>query len=388
MSTVFHVILEGSQEVPPNNATASGVGTVVFDDAAVAASYSFDIQGLDFGPITSGQPLTDPNDVNNTHFHSQVRGVSGPVVFGQITPAHDNDDLAIELNGDGSWSVSGRWETTDPVPITNFSPVLGDTFANVLDSTAVGSDAPLYFNVHTVQFPAGAIRGQLVAIADDIDDVATGTTGNDVIDGGNGNDAILGLTGDDTLNGGNGNDVLDGGGGNDSLTGGNGNDLLYGSVGTDTLVGGNGGDSLDGGAGDDALDGGNGDDSLAGGAGDDELNGGNGGDSLAGGAGDDALDGGNGRDTVNGGTGDDVLTGGNGPDQFVFNAGFGDDVITDFKDNDRIQFDDELFESPEAVLMASEQVGENTVITAGTNTVTLLGVQLSSLQANDFSILG
>ena len=388
MSTVFRVILEGSQEVPPNNSTASGVGTVVFDDAAVAASYSFDIQGLDFGPITSGQPLTDPNDVNNTHFHSQVRGTAGPVVFGQITPAHDNDDLAIELNGDGSWSVSGRWETTDPVPITNFSAVLGDTFANVLKSAAVGSDAPLYFNVHSVQFPGGAIRGQLVAIADDIDDVATGTTGNDVIDGGNGNDAILGLAGDDTLNGGNGNDVLDGGGGDDSLTGGNGDDLLYGSVGTDSLVGGNGEDSLDGGAGDDELAGGNGKDSLDGGAGDDELAGGNGEDSLAGGAGDDELDGGNGTDTVNGGIGDDVLTGGNGPDQFVFNTAFGDDVIADFKDNDLIQFDDDLFLSSEAVLMASEQVGEDTVITAGTNTVTLLGVQLSSLQANDFSILG
>jgi serralysin len=352
MSTVFRVILEGSQEIPPNNSTASGAGTVVFDDAAVAASYSFDIQGLDFGPITSGQPLADPDDVNNTHFHSQVRGTNGPVVFGQITPAHDNDDLAIELNADGSWSVSGRWETTDPVPITNFSAVLGDTFANVLDSTAVGSDAPLYFNVHTVQFAGGAIRGQLVAIADDIDDVETGTTGNDLIDGGNGNDAVLGLAGDDTLNGGNGNDVLDGGGGDDSLTGGNGNDSLDGSVG------------------------------------DDELAGGNGEDSVAGGAGDDELDGGNGTDTVNGGIGDDVLTGGNGPDQFVFNAGFGDDVITDLKDNDLIQFDDELFESPEAVLLASEQVGEDTVITAGTNTVTLLGVQLSSLQANDFSILG
>lgn len=352
MSAVFRVILEGSQEVPSNNSPASGVGTVVFDDAAVAASYSFDIQGLDFGPIASGQAPTDPNDVNNTHFHSQVRGANGPVVFGQITPAHDNDDLAIELNGDGSWSVSGRWETTDPVPITNFSAVLGDTFANVLDSAAVGSDAPLYFNVHTVQFAGGEIRGQLVAIADDIDDVATGTTGNDVIDGGNGNDAILGLAGDDALNGGNGNDVLDGGGGNDSLTGGNGNDVLYGSVGMDSLTGGNGKDSLDGGAGD------------------------------------DELDGGNGKDTVNGGTGDDVLTGGNGPDQFVFNAGFGDDVITDFKDNDLIQFDDDLFQSAEAVLMASEQVGEDTVITAGTDTVTLLGVQLASLQANDFSILG
>ena len=78
---------------------------------------------------------------------------------------------------------------------------------------------------------------------------------------------------------------------------------------------------------------------------------------------------------MNGGAGDDVLTGGNGPDLFVFNAGFGDDVITDFKNNDHIQFDDELFPSPEEVLMASEQVGEDTVITLEDNTITLLGVQ-------------
>ena len=181
--------------------------------------------------------------------------------------------------------------------------------------------------------PGGEIRGQLVAIADDIDNVVTGTGDDDSIDGGNSNDAILGLAGDDILDGGNGNDVLDGGGGDDTLTGGNGNDMLFGSFGDDALMGGNGEDSLDGGA------------------------------------------------------GDDELTGGNGPDLFVFNAGFGDDVITDFKNNDHIQFDDELFESPEAVLMASEQVGEDTVITAGTNTVTLLGVQASSLQEDDFLIL-
>jgi serralysin len=359
MSTVFRVILEGTQEVPANNSTASGVGTVIFDSAEVAASYSFDIQGLDFGPITSGQRPTDLNDVNNTHFHAQVRGVNGPVVFGQITPNHEDGDLAFVLNADGSWSESGRWETTDLVPITNSFPdaapglpdLPDDTFANVLGSATVGSDVPLYFNVHTVRFPGGEIRGQLVAIADDIDNVVTGTTGNDSRDGGNGNDAILGLAGDDTLTGGNGNDVLDGGGGDDMLTGGNGNDMLFGSFGDDALMGGNGEDSLDGGAGD------------------------------------DELTGGNGNDTMNGGAGDDVLTGGNGPDLFVFNSGFGDDNITDFKNNDHIQFDDELFESPEAVLMASEQVGENTVITAGTNTVTLLGVQLSSLQEDDFLIL-
>ena len=79
MSTVFRVILEGSQEIPPNNSTASGAGTVVFDDAAVAASYSFDIQGLDFGPITSGQPLADPDDVNNTHFTARCAAQTDPL---------------------------------------------------------------------------------------------------------------------------------------------------------------------------------------------------------------------------------------------------------------------------------------------------------------------
>jgi serralysin len=53
MSTAFRVILEGTQEAPlPTNSTASGVGTVVFDSAAVAASYSFDIKGVDFGLVT------------------------------------------------------------------------------------------------------------------------------------------------------------------------------------------------------------------------------------------------------------------------------------------------------------------------------------------------
>jgi hypothetical protein len=79
MSTVFRIVLDGSQESnpAPNNSTASGEGTMIFDSTAVAASYSVDVEGLDFTAITSGLTPTLPTDVTNTHFHAQARGQSG-----------------------------------------------------------------------------------------------------------------------------------------------------------------------------------------------------------------------------------------------------------------------------------------------------------------------
>src|SRR5687767_66688 len=135
VSTAFRVILDGAQQVPPVGSTASGLGTVIFDSAAVTASYSFRVEGLDFGPAMGdpSQTASTLDDVISTHFHNEARGLNGGVVFGQISPAQDNDDLAIHLNADGSWTISGQWETTDPafVSIANFS--------TVLDSAAIGS---------------------------------------------------------------------------------------------------------------------------------------------------------------------------------------------------------------------------------------------------------
>ena len=57
------------------------------------------------------------------HFHSQFRGANGSVVFGQINPAQDADDLRVTHNADGSWTVTGAWERTDPatIPVTDFA---------------------------------------------------------------------------------------------------------------------------------------------------------------------------------------------------------------------------------------------------------------------------
>jgi hypothetical protein len=68
--------------------------------------------------------------------------------------------------------------------------------------------------------------------------------GNDTITGNDGNDTLLGKEGADSLSGGSGNDLLSGGDGNDSLIGGNGDDFLHGGAGADTANGGAGFDVL------------------------------------------------------------------------------------------------------------------------------------------------
>lgn len=66
---------------------------------------------------------------------------------------------------------------------------------------------------------------------------------------------LQGTSGNDTLTGGTGNDTFYGFGGDDTLTGNNGNDALYGGAGDDTINGNAGNDIMDGGAGDDIING-------------------------------------------------------------------------------------------------------------------------------------
>jgi serralysin len=434
MSTAFRVILSSDQEVPPTGSTASGLGTVIFDSAAVTASYSFTIDGLDFGPATGGPPQTPTtdDDVTRTHFHTAAAGVNGPIVFGQIDNiapenVQDNDDLAIALNPDGSWTVSGVWETTDPVNQTNLS--IAD-FADALGSATVGTAVPLYFNVHTNDFPGGEIRGQLIAIADDNDNVVDGTAGNDLLPGLGGNDIIRGFAGDDTLQGGDGNDTLLAGLGNDTLEGGDGNDFLSGGPGDDNINTGPGDDVVLGGAGNDRIGGMAGRDIVMAGAGDDfiawndptgdvvfggrgndtilggdiaadEIHGGAGddlirafstspenataGDRLFGDAGNDVVIGGNAADIIEGGRGNDILTGNDGADVFRFQANqIGNDTITDFDPSEDVVelvgFDASF--DPLAALSATSQ--GTALDLGGGNSVQLLGRTVAEFSADDF----
>jgi Ca2+-binding RTX toxin-like protein len=205
--------------------------------------------------------------------------------------------------------------------------------------------------------------GQDTVILGGGDDTALGEAGNDILDGGEG---------DDSLRGGAGNDIIDGGDGADALVGDAGNDMLRGKAGNDSMLGGEGADTLDGGSDGDEMRGGTGDDvylvdstsgdealeddspsggydtvvttvdyqigagieALTGNAVNISLHGNAAGNLVTGGAGSQTLNGHGGNDTLVGGLGTDHLTGGAGADDFVFRAA--NESVSSLNGRDRI----------------------------------------------------
>ncbi|WP_417818619.1 M10 family metallopeptidase C-terminal domain-containing protein [Tritonibacter scottomollicae] len=143
------------------------------------------------------------------------------------------------------------------------------------------------------------------------DDVLEDDDDDGMLLGDDGNDRLLGQGGHDRLEGGRGADTLNGGDGDDTILGGDDaldlRDLIYAGAGNDVVDGGHGNDLIYGQAGDDTLDGGWGADEVIGQGGDDVLNGGVYSDLVYGGTGRDFVNGGFGHDRINGGAGADLF---------------------------------------------------------------------------------
>jgi len=228
-------------------------------------------------------------------------------------------------------------------------------------------------------------------------DVLVGSSFADELEGFSGNDLIRGGGGGDTLNGGSGDDVVRGGGGADKIAGAAGADRLIGNSGADRVSGGGandflsgkgGNDTLIGNAGNDQLEGGNGRDKLKGGSGADALGGGNASDLLNGGGGNDSLIGGGGGDVLRGGRGNDMMNGGGGNDIFVFKTGDGEDRIVAFN----ISADDKIDLSRIGAIQNFQdlsnnhlrQIGDDILIRAGNDRITLVNKDADSLTDADF----
>lgn len=190
------------------------------------------------------------------------------------------------------------------------------------------------------------------------DDTITGTSKDDVLEGGDDHDTINGEGGNDYIIGGKGRDIINGGDGentifgdlpngegegNDQITGGKDKDIIFGGKGDDTINGGDGLNELFGENGNDTIFGGKDRDIISGGKGDDELHGKDGADDIAGQDGDDTIHGGDKDDALNGNKGNDVIYGDTGADTILggdgndtLYGGTGRDVIYGGAGNDEI----------------------------------------------------
>ncbi|MBR1212046.1 VCBS domain-containing protein [Bradyrhizobium sp. JYMT SZCCT0180] len=110
-------------------------------------------------------------------------------------------------------------------------------------------------------------------------------------------------------------------------------------------------------------------------------------DTIVGTASSDNLSGQNGNDTISGGAGNDVLSGGAGADKFVFATGTGADTVTDFVLGLGKQIDltgmNGIYSIADVQAHAA-QVGGNTVLTFGSDSITLQNVTAANLVASDF----
>ncbi len=229
---------------------------------------------------------------------------------------------------------------------------------------------------------------------------------NDTLSGGSGADLMWGDAGEDIMNGGDDGDFMWGGADRDTMHGGDGIDwlrgegdvdFLFGEAGDDILIGGEGNDVMEGGIGIDTFYGEADNDIIDGGANGDVAFGQEGNDIINGGSEGDFLFGGAGADTINGGTENDLMWGdmpgmGDGVrDTFVFEDNWGFDAIYDFE----LGIDQISMGAVTGLTQFSDFTifsgGGNVTVAFGGNAITLYGVTLAELNANqadfDFSVV-
>jgi hypothetical protein len=116
-----------------------------------ALTYDISIFGIDF---TGAQTPGTADNLTAMHIHAAPVGVNGPVVFGFLNPNSDVNppDLVITpFVGMVGGRVTGKWDLPEGAGGQTLATQLGNLF-----------NSGLYANFHTMAFPGGEIRGQIL----------------------------------------------------------------------------------------------------------------------------------------------------------------------------------------------------------------------------------
>ncbi|MFW0754350.1 retention module-containing protein [Pseudomonas sp. H11T01] len=329
-----------------NNAAnqAISVDRASFNANAVAMTAMVVVSGY-LGNV-SNSSANDEDRITVNLKQGETLNLDHNLAAGHITLEYSLNGGAFVAIPDGG-TITAAADGTYQIHVTNITNTSGshtnaaENYQLTMTVNYAGAHdiTPDYHGTYTASDSHGGSDSAAVSITYQEGHTLTGTSGDDVLVAG---------SGDNILNGGDGNDVLTAGSGNNTLHGGAGNDLLFSGPGNDLLDGGTGNDTASYahatagvtvdlnvlgaqntiGAGTDTL---TSIENLIGSNYNDTLTGDNNANIINGGLGNDVLNGGGGDDILIGGMGNNTLTGGPGSDTFQWLQGnSGHDVVTDF----------------------------------------------------------
>lgn len=162
--TLFTADLTNSQEVPPAVPTLTSTGaprpasfgtaTFTLNDAMTALVFSATIFNID---VTGTQTTDTFDNLVAAHIHAPAPpGTNASVRWGFFgTPFNDNnpnDALVVPFPTGVGGTFSGKWDAPE-----------GNNTTLAAQLPSILADLS-YINFHTVQFPGGEIRGQILRV--------------------------------------------------------------------------------------------------------------------------------------------------------------------------------------------------------------------------------
>lgn len=134
----FKATLTGSAEVPPNATATKGEAEFEVDEARTSIQYKLKVKEAQGILGAAG-----------AHLHCAPSGINGPVVafLAGVVTGGLNGEVEIEA-------------TLSAANITRTDTPCGATIADLAQAMSNGQ---VYANVHSIAFPGGVVRGQLVA---------------------------------------------------------------------------------------------------------------------------------------------------------------------------------------------------------------------------------
>jgi len=156
----FHAFLSGAQEVTPPDAPATpSLGVATDTLGLVRVEFARDLSAFNFVlNVRNGRAVTQ------AHLHCGRPGENGPIIVFLSAPNENGQDV------DGQLARGTRANEHIEASAAECEALIGQPVRNIASLALAAYKGLIYANVHTVNNPAGEIRGQLIHDGDDLDD--------------------------------------------------------------------------------------------------------------------------------------------------------------------------------------------------------------------------